>query len=123
MELYGEGVIPIEGKGLVEIVENGLADSPEAAAALQAIFEPYLNQKVDAIVLGCTHYPFLRRRIEAFFPNVPVFDGREGTVRQLRRRLEETGVLTKQDSPGTVEFQTSGRNDKLELMKKLFYAE
>lgn len=123
MDLYGEGVIPLEGKGLVEIVEGGLADSPEADRALNAIFEPYLSEQVDAIVLGCTHYPFLRRRIEAFFPDTPIFDGRDGTVRQLKRRLEETCALTTQNIPGRVEFISSGGKDKVELMKKLFYAD
>lgn len=123
MELYGEGVIPVEGKGLVEIVEGGKADSPEADAALRAIFEPYLREQVDAVVLGCTHYPFLRRKIEAFFPGAQIFDGREGTVRQLRRRLCETGALTSQSCPGEVRFETTGGAEKLELMKRLFYAE
>ena len=123
MELYGEGVIPVEGKGLVEIVESGLGDSPAADAVLQAIFEPYLGMQIDGIVLGCTHYPFLRRRIERFFPDAAIFDGRDGTVRQLRRRLEECGLLTQQTTPGTVEFQSSGGPEKLELMKKLFHAE
>ena len=123
MELYGEGVIPLEGKGLVEIVESGKNDASEAHEAMRAIFEPYLDTQVDAIVLGCTHYPFLRRRIEAFFPNVPIFDGRDGTVRQLQRRLAETGSLTKQSCPGTIVFTSSGGQEKIELMKKLFHAE
>ena len=123
MELYGEGVIPLEGKGLVEIVENSKNEGPEADEALRAIFEPYLNTQVDAVVLGCTHYPFLRRKIEAFFPNALIFDGRDGTVRQLKRRLEETDSLTKQTCPGTVTFKSSGGQEKIELMKKLFCAE
>lgn len=123
MELYGEGVIPVEGKGLVEIVEGGLASSPKADEALREIFAPYREEKIDAVVLGCTHYPFLRRKIEAFFPDAQIFDGRDGTVRQLKRRLEETGSLTQQTCPGKVTFETSGGQDKLELMKRLFYAE
>ena len=123
MEHYGEGVIPLEGKGLVEIVEAGHANSPEARAALSAIFEPYLNQQIDGIVLGCTHYPFLRRQIEAFFPDAQIFDGLDGTARQLRRRLEDAGLLTKQSAPGQVSFETSGGTDKLKLMQELFTAE
>ena len=123
MELYGEGVIPLEGKGLVEIVENSKNDGPEADEALHAIFEPYLNTQVDAVVLGCTHYPFLRRKIESFFPNALIFDGRDGTVRQLKRRLEETDSLTQQTCPGTITFTSSGGQEKIELMKKLFCAE
>ena len=123
MEHYGEGVIPLEGKGLVELVEAGHANSPEARAALASIFEPYLNQQIDGIVLGCTHYPFLRRQIEAFFPDAQIFDGLDGTARQLRRRLEDAGLLTKQSAPGQVRFETSGGTDKLKLMQELFTAE
>ena len=123
MEHYGEGVIPLEGKGLVEIVESGRANSTEARAALGAIFEPYLDQQIDGIVLGCTHYPFLRRQIEAFFPKAQIFDGLDGTARQLKRRLEDANLCTQQSAPGQVSFETSGGADKLEMMRELFTAE
>jgi len=123
MQDYGEGVIPVVGTGLVEIVESGKADSPEADQALQALFEPYLEEQIDGIVLGCTHYPFLRRRIERFFPKAQIFDGREGTVCQLKRRLEETGQLSSQDAQGSVEMHTSGSAATLELMQKLFHTD
>lgn len=120
MERYGEGVIPLEGKGLVEIVEGGKRNSPEAHQALLALFQPYLNEQIDGIVLGCTHYPFLRRQIEQFFPNAQIFDGLEGTVRQLRRKLEETNRLNSVDNIGNVIFETSGDANTLELMQNLF---
>jgi len=121
MELYGQNVIPVEGTGLVEIVESGNADSPEATETLRCIFMPYMHRQIDGIVLGCTHYPFLRRQIETFFPGAAIFDGREGTVRQLRRLLEETNSLTTRHLPGTIHFETSGSGDSLRLMEKLFH--
>lgn len=123
MERYGEGVIPLEGKGLVEIVESGKRNTPQAQAALHAIFEPYRSEKIDGVVLGCTHYPFLRQQIEQFFPNAQIFDGLEGTVRQLKRKLEETNRLNSVDIIGSVTFETSGSADTLQLMKKLFECE
>ena len=120
MDNYGEGVIPVEGAGLVELVENGLADSNEATLALEQVFAPYRNEQIDGIVLGCTHYPFLRRHIEAFFPDAQIFDGREGTVNQLRRRLQETGRLSQSCEPGSVLFQTSGDENAIRMMKTLF---
>lgn len=122
MEQYGEGVIPVEGRGLVEIVESGKADSPEARAALEAIFAPYMHEKIDGVVLGCTHYPFLSRQIRAIFPKTEIFDGLEGTARQLRRRLEETDSLTRQSCPGKIIFESSGGEEKIALMKRLFEA-
>lgn len=123
MELYGEGVIPLEGVGLVEIVESGRANSPDARAALADIFAPYLGDQVDAIVLGCTHYPFLRRQIEAFFPDAQIFDGLDGTARQLRRRLEDADILTDGTGAGQIVFESSGGEEKLKLMRQLFNAQ
>ena len=120
MENYGEGVIPLEGKGLVEIVESGKRNEPEAYKALEAIFKPYMDEKIDGIVLGCTHYPFLRSQILRFFPNTTIYDGLEGTVRQLKRRLEEENRLNSVENAGNVVFETSGDNSTIELMKKLF---
>ena len=123
MGLYGEGVIPLEGVGLVELVESGKANSPEAHEALAALFAPYIDQQIDAIVLGCTHYPFLRRQIESFFPEARIFDGMEGTARQLRRRLADANALTERSEPGEILFQSSGGEKYVELMKQLFAAE
>lgn len=123
MACYGEGVIPVEGRGLVEIVESGKADSAEARAALAEVLAPYLNEKIDAVVLGCTHYPFLRRQIESFFPAAQFFDGLEGTVRQLERRLRETDSLAPASHTGSVAFQSSGGEDKIQLMHRLFKAD
>lgn len=120
MDSYGEGVVPIEGVGLVELVEAGKADSAEACEALESLFAPYLNRQVDGIVLGCTHYPFLRGQIESFFPKAQIFDGREGTVRQLARLLSQKGLCSPQTSCGTVRFETSGGDETLALMERLF---
>ena len=120
MELYGENVIPVEGTGLVEIVESGKTGTKEAEDALLNLFMPYLSRQIDGIVLGCTHYPFLRREIEHFFPEARIFDGREGTVRQLGRLLEENKTLTNSSQPGEIIFETSGSDENLALMKKLF---
>lgn len=120
MDCYGEGVIPLEGVGLVELVEAGKADSPEAYRALERLFAPYLDQQIDGVVLGCTHYPFLRRQIETFFPRAQIFDGREGTVRQLQRKLEEAGLLSAQTGAGSVQLETSGDAECLKLMRALY---
>lgn len=120
MRLYGEGVVPLEGTGLVEIVESGRIDTDDARDALQSIFAPYLNDRIDGIVLGCTHYPFLRRQIEAFFPDAKIYDGREGTVRQLKRKLTEHGCLTENTGSGSIQIESSGGEDSVRLMRELF---
>ncbi len=120
MRLYGEGVIPVEGAGLVEIVESGRADTDDARDALRKIFAPYFAERIDGIVLGCTHYPFLRKQIEAFFPDAKIFDGREGTVRQLERKLAEYDCLTDNTDCGGIQIESSGGEAAVQLMRTLF---
>lgn len=118
MARYGDDVISVVGEGLVELVEAGQADSPQAEARLEALLSPYRDTQVDAIVLGCTHYPFLRAPIRRLFPETPLFDGREGTALRLKALLEERHLLT-QGTSGGIEYQTSGGADTIALMKKL----
>ena len=119
---YGDGVdlVTAPGRGFVELVENDLEATPQAEATVRAAVAEMLEHGADQIVLGCTHYPFLRRQIGRVFPNVPVFDGREGTVRQLARLLEARHALSTRSERGNIEFQTSGSDATLELMKRLF---
>ncbi|MBR6569954.1 MAG: glutamate racemase [Clostridia bacterium] len=97
MELYGKDAIPLPCPGLMECVEDGELQGPRVETLLGRLFEPYQNESIKAVVLGCTHYPFLRQTISRFFsPEVALIDGNLGTVRHLRRRLEEENLL----SPG-----------------------
>lgn len=116
-ERYGEGAIPLPCPGLMELVEREAAE--EARRYLLALFAPYDLTQVDAIVLGCTHYVFLRPILaEILPPSVSVLDGNEGTARQLRRVLTANGLLA--DGQGSVTLETSGNPAiVLPVMKRL----
>ena len=118
MAKYGDDAIPVVGEGLVELVETGRADEPETRDRVRKLLEPYAHEQVDAVVLGCTHYPYLRQHVQAVFPHAQLFDGRGGTAQRLKSQLETYG-LRSDDTPGTVEYQTSGGEDTIALMKKL----
>ena len=69
---------------------------------------PYLKVPVDAIVLGCTHYPFLTGAIRRIVGRGPeILDGSHGVAMQLGRRLAAAGMLRTQGGAGTVEFRNS----------------
>ena len=121
MALYGNDVICVVGEGLVELVESGKAQSPEAEAQLKRLLGPYARLQIDAIVLGCTHFPFLRAPIQRMFPSAKLFDGREGTAQRLKYLLEAQG-LRSDDSPGSVEYQSSGGEESVALMRALMAA-
>lgn len=107
MVRYGEGAIPLPCPGLMELVEK--EDFAGAEQYLVHLFAPYDLSMVDAIVLGCTHYVFLRPLLDKILPrNVQVFDGNLGTARQLRRVLREKKLLSDVTEPGELILQTSG---------------
>ena len=83
----------------MECVEAGELSGPRVEGLLEQLLAPVRHEKIKAVVLGCTHYPFLKRTIARFFaPDVVLVDGNLGTVRQLGRRLAETGLCA--DGPG-----------------------
>ena len=92
MKQYGEGAVKVPCPGLMEIVE---ADDGEGALRyLQELFSRYPADRVDAVVLGCTHYVFLKEMIRRMLPeHIAITEGNEGTARQLRRVLEREDLL------------------------------
>lgn len=118
MGIYGENVVPVVGEGLVELVESGKAGTSESDEALEKLLSPYVERQIDSIVLGCTHYPFLESGIRRLFPKADIYDGRFGTAMQLRHLLELHGLLS-DDTPGTIEYQTSGDASTIQLMQRL----
>lgn len=92
--------------GLADRIEQGDLDSPDLVEMIDDLVGAYRGS-VDAVVLGCTHYPFVRTQIKEVLGDVPFFDGGAGTARQLRRRLARRGLLAPDDAQGSVEFLSS----------------
>lgn len=115
-------IIKLPLPGLPEFVERGELDSPRLRQFLQGYFDQLEDRRVDGVVLGCTHYPFVRKVIaELLGPQVKVFDGAAGTARQLRRRLYSRRLLTARQQPGSIRWlNSSPEPEMLELSKKLF---
>lgn len=111
MAQYGRDAVPVPCPGLMECVERGELEGPQVTALLRQLLGPWLSQPVKAVVLGCTHYPFLRKAIAALFPEgTPLIDGNAGSVRQLRRRLEEQNLLSDRQEPGRITFLSSSED-------------
>ena len=110
--------------GLMEYVENGQADSPEVRVFLEELLGAYRDKGMDAIVLGCTHYPFVKGAIaDVMGPGVRIFDGGEGTAREMRRRVEAAGLAHPDTGRrGSVLFESSDHSaEKQELFQKLLW--
>ena len=86
--------------GLVEAVEVGALDTPETEALLRACLEPLLEAGMDQLVLGCTHYPFLRPVIEQIVgPEVEIVDPAPAVARQVGRVLAQHSRMGRQPIP------------------------
>ena len=95
--------------GLVEQVEAGDLLGEKTRTLLEPFVLPLLERGVDTIVLGCTHYPFLAPLIRAMVGiDVDIIDPGEAIARELRRRLENIGRLSRRDRLGKEKFWTSG---------------
>lgn len=115
-------IIKMPLPGLPEFVERGELDSPALREFLMGYFSKLDGKQIDGVVLGCTHYPFVRKVISELFDNkVKIFDGAAGTARQLRRRLYSRNMINTSMKPGTITWLNSSDDPKMiELSKKLY---
>jgi glutamate racemase len=109
--------------GLVELIETGNLHSPQLRQLLAGYVEPLLAAGCDTLILGCTHYPFLRPLLaEMVPPEVILIDTGAAVARQLQRLLEQQHLLA-EGPPAEVQFWTSAspenfRNVLPQLWKK-----
>lgn len=113
VERFGSGVEVFNQPcpGLVEHVEAGRVEGSEVETLLQNYLTPMLEFGVDAIVLGCTHYPFLRKAVEQIAgPNVAVIDTGAAVARQAAKILGEHDLANSNAAAATGQniYYTSG---------------
>lgn len=106
--------------GLMEYVERGELDSPELECYLRRLLAPALEKQPDAIVLGCTHYPFLRPVLRRIIGETTEFiDGSAGTARETARQLRAAGLLNLQERGNVIFRNTSEDANMIRLCQKL----
>ena len=99
--------------GLVELVEAGKTEGPEVETLLREYLRPAQEAGVDTVVLGCTHYPFLRPVVESIVgPGVQVIDTGAAVARQVSRVLDEHGLRRHTRGSGRCTFYTSSSDLK-----------
>jgi glutamate racemase len=98
LENYGRNVEVVTQAcvGLVECIERGELNNDSTLKLIQQYCTPLLDAGADTIVLGCTHYPFVRPLIEQVVgPDITLIDTGAAVAKHLQRRLEELGLLAK----------------------------
>jgi len=114
-------IVPLPCAGLVELIEGGILEGQQVEEYLKNKLEPYLDSSIAAVVLGCTHYPFISSSLmKVLNKETTIIDGSRGTAKQLKRQLKENGLLCEKKHKGTVEIYNSSNKEKvLELSYKL----
>jgi glutamate racemase len=101
-------VVPQPCPGLADAVEDGILSGDELDRRLAPFIEPLREAQVDTVVLGCTHYVFIRDAIaRALGPDVRLIDSGGAIARQTERILRERGALAP-DGPGSLRILTTG---------------
>jgi glutamate racemase len=99
--------------GWVELVESGDLDSAHAHAQVRRAVEPLLEQGADTLVLGCTHYPFLRPAIEAVAGARAIVETGPAIARELQRRLPpRPDAAPRAGRTASLQFESSGDRDR-----------
>jgi glutamate racemase len=110
LESYGRNVKVVTQAcvGLVECVERGELATENTKMLIQHYCAPLLAEGADTIVLGCTHYPFVRHLIEVVLgPDVALIDTGAAVAKQLKRQLEDKKLLSAHQKVGQVQFWTN----------------
>ena len=109
-------IYKIPAPGLVELVEAGKAALPETEDFLRQLLQPYAG-KLNALVLGCTHYPFAASAIaKVMGAGTVLLDGGEGTARETKRRLAAADLL--RQGTGSLLWRNSREDAALEVLAR-----
>ena len=103
------------GDKLVDIVEKGLIYELSTEEHLKELVKPLIEKKIDHLVLGCTHYPFLTPVLKNVLPGfVKIIDPAPAVIKQTKRVLEQKELLIKSGVNPTYDFYYSGDSEVLE---------
>ena len=101
----GENIYLVPCEGLAFAIEK--KDNIAINNILHNVLDKYVNYNIDAIVLGCTHYPLISNKIIEIMPLVQLIDGNIGVVEQVKKVLRENNLLNISQNRGKFEFITT----------------
>jgi glutamate racemase len=111
------------GYGLVELIENGEINSPVMKKLLQSYLQPMVEQNIDFLVLGCSHYPYLIPLIRKIIPNdIKIIDSGEAVARQTKNILNEKVGFRNEKTKSKQIFYTNSNPEVLSSILKNKYS-
>ncbi|MDR3237501.1 MAG: glutamate racemase [Spirochaetia bacterium] len=126
VEKFGNGVeiFTQPAPGLADLVDQGKKDSPETLDMLNRFLQPLLAREIDTLVLGCTHYPFLKDAIQKICgKDIVILDTGLAVAKQTERVLRYRNILGSREEEGTVSFYTSGEASSVKEVLETIWPE
>ena len=124
---YGEGVevVKVVGQGFVEAVEADAESLPQTEMLVRQTIEPIIEAGADVIVLGCTHYPFLRAVIDRVIGDraVRVIDSGEAVEKRVESLLDEYDMRAATDNKAQYDFITYADEAYAERLRRKAFGE
>ena len=117
--LHTNGIKVIEqiGEGIVPLIETGKLESEEMQALLETYLKPMLDQNIDYLVLGCTHYPYLIPMLVKMLPNhIKIIDSGRAVAKQTQAILNSNNLLNSEVRKPEVNLYTNGN---LEILNSI----
>ncbi|WP_407539317.1 glutamate racemase [Deinococcus radiomollis] len=120
----GVSVLKVWQRDLVPLVEAGQADSRYTRELLRGLLTPTLAAGADALVLGCTHYPFLIPALKAEFGDAfTLHDSGAGVAKRTRALLAQAGLLTTQERSAPTQLHATGDMSIIQTVAAHLYAD
>lgn len=92
----------LECEGLANAIES--KDENRINELLKTYLTEYQSKNIDAVVLACTHYPIIKNKIQAYFPNAALIDGNIGVAKRVKYILEKKEMLNPSTTEGSFEI-------------------
>ena len=125
LESYGRNVKVVTQAcvGLVECIERGELDTPETKTLVRQYCLPLLAEGADTIVLGCTHYPFVKELIRDIVgEEITLVETGAAVAKQLKQQLKEKDLLSNNQLKGNVSFWTNSELENAEQVTEKLWS-
>lgn len=107
-------IIESDGKGLVELIENGIFSGEKLEKMLKLFIDPMISANIDYLVLGCTHYPLISKSLKKFLPrNVKILDSGIAVAKQTKFLINKNNLVNQNDKSESI-FYCNSKTSALE---------
>ena len=123
MERYGQNALPVPCPGLMECVEAGVFSGPRVEGLLDRLLASVRGMPVKAVVLGCTHYPIIRKNIMRLYPSLKIVNPSYEIIARIKQILENEDLLAEENDRENVFYASDLSENFVNMIQKILETE